>query len=313
MLGSLREKVIFLAQKRKIKRMFRKSLGYDGDFENPKTYQEKVQFRKLYGNHHFYAMVADKYRVRDYVTEKAGAQYLIPLLGAYDRLNASVFESLPKAFIIKANHGCKWNRVVNDKDAMDVRQLIRYFNKQRTKRWGKVAGERHYDFIKPKIVIEQLLQSAQGGLPWDYSFFCYNGPRGFECNFAICSPQGKAAAFDMNWTLMQSNIPEEELAPHVRPTNFDEMVAVARRLSADFDFVRVDLYNIEGKIYFGEITCTPHQGFGIIKDEKRQKMRSEMWQLDAMNPLLYHAPKAYRDPKGYRREPVAVSASLQQV
>ncbi len=113
----------------RVHKQFRRGMGMDGDFENPRTHQEKVQFRKLYGNHRFYAHVADKYRVREYVEKRIGARYLIPLLAAHDRLEARDFDSLPDRFIIKANHGCKWHQVVRDKSTLDIPATVRRFNK----------------------------------------------------------------------------------------------------------------------------------------------------------------------------------------
>lgn len=294
MLDRAIEWLAFNAQLLTIRRQFKASLGYAGDFENPKSHQEKVQFRKLYGNHAFYASVTDKYKARNYVASKVGDKYLIPLLGAYDRLDKSVFDTLPQQFIIKANHGCKWHQVVRDKSKLDIDKVVDRFNRLCKRRYGWTAGERHYNFIQPKIVIEQLLLDQGGGLPWDYNFFCYRGPRGFDYDFAIASPDGKAAKFEKNWQLRTSDIPEHELAPHLKPANFDVMVQVARDLSADFDFIRVDLYTVAGKVYFGELTCTPHQGYGVILSEERQKKRTEMWHLDAENPLLYKPPKSHR-------------------
>ena len=105
---------------------------------------------------------------------------------------------------------------------------------------------------------------------------------------------GRSAAFDKDWKLLLSNLPEHELAPHLKPANFEVMVHVARDLSADFDFVRVDLYTVEDKVYFGELTCTPHQGYGAIANKERQKIRDKMWHLDAGNPLLYRPLKSHR-------------------
>jgi TupA-like ATPgrasp len=287
MLEALAGKLAFRLQRAMIARTFRRRLGYTGDFENPKTYQEKLQFRKLYGNHAFYAMVADKFRVRSYVAERVGEKYLIPLLGVYDRLDDSIFESLPSAFVIKANHGCKWNRIVRDKAELDVQRTVRYFSRMSRKSYGWVAGERHYNFIRPQIVIEQLLRGADGELPWDYNFFCYNSPAGFDYSLSLAAGEGKVAHFDKHWNLLESTIPEASLASHARAENWDEMLLVARRLSADFDFVRADLYNVDGRVYFGELTCTPAQGFVKIASAERQRLRDEMWHLAVNNRLLY--------------------------
>jgi hypothetical protein len=293
-LDRLIEWMVFNAQRRKIKRQFAASQGYEGDFENPRTLQEKIQFRKLYGNHAFYALVADKYRVRDYVAAKVGEEYLIPLLGVYDRLDRAVFDALPPRFIIKANHGCKWNQIVHDKSTLDIDRTIRHFNKLCRRRYGRAAGERHYNFIPPKIVIETLLPGPAGDAPWDYGFFCYHGPTGFDYHYSIGAPDGRTAAFERNGDLVASTFAPEVLAAHAKPANFDTMVNVATALSADFDFVRVDLYNVDGKIYFGELTCTPKQGYSVIKSKERQKTLDARWRLDAGNPLLYRAPHTHR-------------------
>lgn len=136
-----------------IRRRFKKAHGCEGNFEKPKTYQEKIQFRKLYGNHEFYAMVADKYRVRNYVAAKVGCEHLIQLLGVYDRLNESIFAELPEQFIIKANHGCKWHQIVYHKSKLDVDKTVRHFNKLARRRFGWSTDERHYRFIEPKILL----------------------------------------------------------------------------------------------------------------------------------------------------------------
>lgn len=297
-------------QRLRIRYQFRRALGYDGNFENPQSYQEKVQFRKLYGNHRFYAQVADKYRVRDYVAARAGSQYLIPLLGVYDRLQPEDFDVLPPRFIIKANHGCKWHQIVTDKSQLDVNATVRRFNKYMRSWYGASTGERHYRFIERKIIIEELLEGNTGGCPWDYSFFAYNNPAGFDYSYAIVTPDGRAAAFTREGEMLSSRIGQAELAAHLHPANFAEMVSVARALSAEFDFVRVDLYSVGKRVYFGELTCTPHQGYGRIEEVRRQKMRDEMWQLDAYNTRLYRAPAAYGRDERVGRGPLPFGAPV---
>jgi hypothetical protein len=280
-------------QRIRVHRQFRLHMGFDGDFENPHTHQEKVQFRKIYGNHRFYALMADKYRVREFVAKRVGERYLIPLLAAHDRLEPRHFDSLPERFIIKANHGCKWHQVVRDKSALDIPATVERFNTYMRQRYGWESGERHYRFIRPKIVIEELLDGNTGGCPWDYSFFAYNSGSGFDYSYSIVAPDGRAAAFTKHGELLVNTLPEAELEPHLRPANFAEMVGLTRALSADFDFVRVDLYSVGDRVYFGEMTCTPHQGYGLIEEPRRQKLRNDMWRLDAYNPLLYRAPGSH--------------------
>lgn len=176
-------------QREKIRKLFVKCWGVEGNFENPSTYGEKSQFRKLYGNHEFYGRLADKFLVRDYVRERVGEEVLVPLLGVHDRLDEKILDGLPQSFVIKVSNACKWNEIVFDKGKMDRRRTIRYFNRKLRKKYSRKFGEAHYDHSRPRIVIEELL-SDEGQLPWNYDFFCYNGSKGFD--FAICltSPDG---------------------------------------------------------------------------------------------------------------------------
>jgi len=281
----------FRIRRSKLKKKFKKIRGYTGNFENPRYYEEKIQFRKLYGNHEFYALVADKYKVRQYVADRVGENYLIPQLGVYERLTPEIFRDLPERFIIKANHGCKWNRIVHDKNQADLEELITYFNGIVEQKFSRYSLEKHYDFIEPRIVIEELLLDA-GEIPWDYNVFCYNSQKGFDYALSLASPDLRAVGhFDKQWNVWESTLSQEQAERYVNPKNFSEMIEVARALSADFDFVRVDLYNIDGKIYFGELTCTPASGLGGKISEFRSTMRSEMWDLDRDNTLLYRKPR----------------------
>lgn len=279
----------FALRRWRLQRRFRQRCGYAGDFEHPSNYEEKIQFRKLYGNHARYALVADKYRVREYVAERAGARYLIPLLGVYDRLTPEVFETLPERFVIKASHGCKWHRVVWNKADLDVAATVRYFNRLMGQRYGAKSGEYHYSLIEPKILIEELLADG-GDSPADYCFDCYHGAQGFECTVAISTPKA-SAYYDRHWHLLEGGLPAELSARLVEPENYTEMVRVAEALSRGFDFIRVDLYNVAGRIYFGELTCTPHAGFTSFDTPVRFRMRTEMWRLDIDNEQLYRKPR----------------------
>jgi hypothetical protein len=278
--------ISFVRRKRKLQRKFRNKFGCDGNFLSPRSYHEKIQYRKLWGNHPFYAMVADKFRVREYVAEKAGERYLIPLLGVYDHLTADVFDKLPDRFIIKANHGCKWNEIVWDKRKLDIEATIR-------QTFGQRNGEYHYSLIEPKIIIEELLVDGDG-VPCDYSFHSYNSDKGFDYAIAVNRhDNGGAIHFDKHWNLLEGELMEEEKEKYMKTRNFDEMVDVAKALSSDFDFARIDLYNVDGKVYFGEITLTPAAGF-MRTNQHRAEQLTQMWTLDADNTRLYRKPWSRR-------------------
>jgi hypothetical protein len=283
-------RLAFARRRRKLHQLFRVKLGHAGNFEQPRSYHEKLQFRKLYGNHELYALVADKLRVREYVAKRAGEQYLIPLLGVYDRLSPAVFDALPDQFIIKTNHGAGWNRIVRDKGKLDIPETVEYFDRRMKKRFGRKSGEFHYSLIEPKILIEELL-SDQGAAPCNYNLFCYHGSQGFDYAITISFPDEREDVnFDRHWNLWNGELSKETEKKYVDPKGFDEMIRVARALSSDFDFIRVDLYNIDGRIFFGEMTCTPAAGLSPFDDEFHAARRTEMWELDADNELLYKKP-----------------------
>lgn len=267
-------------------RYFRK-FGRFVNFADPKSYREKTNYRKLYGNLPLYARLADKHRVREFVAERVGTQILTPQYGVYDQLTPEVFDTLPDQFIIKANHGCKWNQVVVDKSKLDIPATVKRFNKLMKRRYGLSKGEFHYALIEPKIVIEKL-HITDGEMPVDYLFYCFNNSRGFEYGLCVEIRDTKRDFHvDENWNVLDSRATSEEIERYSRPANFDQLLSAAKSLSAGFDFVRVDLYNVAGQVYFGEMTFTPSAGLHKIINPQRDALRNHQWQLARENPLLY--------------------------
>ncbi|WP_397571693.1 ATP-grasp fold amidoligase family protein [Schlesneria sp. T3-172] len=292
-LPSHREGVLSLAFRRwQIQNRFYRRFGTYVNFNNPQTVNEKVQYRKLFGNQQLYALLADKYLVRQFVEERVGGGILIPLLGVHDRLTQDAFDHLPDSFIIKANHGCKWHQIVRDKSTLDVKATCRRFNQFLGQNYAKASGEYHYTFIKPRIIIEQLLDDA-GDSPVDYNFFCYNSSEGFEYCLSVSTPRlERHVHFEPHGDGYEGTCSAEEVGRLRNPKNFDRMVSIAQALSRGFDFMRVDLYNLNGAIYFGEMTSTPASGMRAISNPVRAELRSRLWKLDTHNPLLYRPRKA---------------------
>ncbi|ADB18141.1 hypothetical protein Psta_3479 [Pirellula staleyi DSM 6068] len=266
------------------------------NFEDPQSFREKTNYRKLYGNQPLYAQLADKYRVRQFVEQRIGAEHLVPLLGVYDRLTPEIFDTLPHQFIIKANHGCKWNKIVWDKSQLDIPATVKHFNQLLRRKYGLTSGEFHYALIEPKIVVEQLLV-ADGKEPVDYSVFCFHNSRGFEFGFNVEIQDTKRHIhFDQDWNVLEAHCSPEEVERYRRPKNHEQMVGLAERISRGFDFVRVDLYNLEGQIYFGEMTFTASAGLHKHGTPKRAALRNSQWELDRNNPLLYLQPHTIKQP-----------------
>jgi len=284
----------FRLQEAKIRRLFMKHSKSEGNFDAPRTYGEKVQFRKLYGNHAFYGRLADKVLVRDHVKERIGGEALIPLLGVYGHLDDGILDALPRSFVIKSSNASKWNEIVFDKDRMNRHRTIRYFNRKLKKRYSRKFGEVHYDYGTPRIVIEELLLDG-GQLPWTTDFFCYNGSKGFDFAVCVSSPDElHKGHYDRDWNLLEGNLTEEMESARIRTPLTPKMVEIARELSRGIDFVRVDLYGVGDRVYFGEMTFTPGAGLGLIKNPARARMRDRMWELDRNNPLLYRNPADVR-------------------
>jgi len=292
-LGQQLRALRFRRQERKIRTLFRNLLGFEGNFETPQTHWEKIQFRKLYGNHVFYGRLADKVSVRDYVRERVGEDVLVPLLGVCDRLDDRILEALPERFVIKISNASGWNEVVRDKAAMDRQRTIRYFNRKLKKRYSRKFGEVHYDYGTPRIAIEELLLD-DGELPWDYRFYCYNGTRGFDCRLCLDTPGNISGYFDSAWKLAGGDLTLEMAGDRASLKNLSGMLEIARELSRGIDFVRVDLYDVRGKIFFGELTFTGSAGFLVYADPALNELRDRMWELDRHNTSLYRNPADVR-------------------
>jgi hypothetical protein len=238
---------------------------------NPQRFSEKL-FRRMIamnrGEYPEFTPLADKYAVRTYVASKVGEEYLIKLLWHGEDPNDIPFDTLPTEYVIKSNHACRQVIVVKGEvDRTDIRRRVSGWLKTN---YYWVNREFQYYHIKPRVLIEEYLKSRDGEWPLDYKFWCFGGHPEFVK--LANHTRNLHSFYDREWNLLDLSYREGQLRSHVpKPMNLDEMMSVASRLSAPFDFVRVDLYNIDGKIYFGELTFTPTAG-GI-------KLRPEIWDV----------------------------------
>src|ERR1700751_162661 len=145
-------------------------------------------------------------------------------------------------------------------DRTDCKAVIPHFDTLKHAAFGSGSGEPPYDGIPFRILVEALLQESEGGLPWDYDIWCFNTRAGFRHMQSLISPSEDKLSFDDNWNLLQGPEPNAAVQARINPPQFSQMLELARTLSAEFDFVRIDFNMIGGQIYFGEITCTPGQG-----------------------------------------------------
>ena len=244
---------------------FYRATGEFLDLSNPKSFNEKIQWLKLYDSTPIKTWLADKYLVRDWIKEKIGEEYLIPLLGVWDSFDEIDFNQLPDKFALKPNHGSYWKVICTDKNSLNFDELKQNFDKWMKTNFAFCNGyEMQYEKIPPKIICEKYLDSSGQYLP-DYRFFVFNGKVKYvQVDDGGVNNPHKRSFYTPDLIMQPFSYNTRDWPMHEepveKPKNYDKMFELAEYLGRDFIFVRVDFYNIEGKIYFGEMTFTPASG-----------------------------------------------------
>ena len=239
------------------------------DLDHPATFNEEIQWLKLFGATPEKTRLADKLAVREFVRERIGEQYLVPLLGAYSRFDDIDFAALPQQFALKCTHGCKYNLIVKDKSQLDVAEAKAKFDGWMATNYAFVVSpELQYRDIPPRIVAEGYLQNAGGDL-YDYKFWCCEGKVKYIQFLSERNLSGlKMAFYDREWNKQPFayDYPLDSKTVS-RPDNLSLMIELAEKLSSGFCYVRVDFYRLDdGTVYFGEMTFTPRSGNMIWND-----------------------------------------------
>jgi hypothetical protein len=241
-------------------------IGRFPNLRSPRTYSEKILLRCLYPDPR-YVSLTDKLTVRSYVASKVGEDHLIPLIAEPEVFTREVFDALPSAFVMKANHGSGFVQVVRDKSKTSYETLLKQSRQWLSTDFYRIARERHYHLIKPRIYFETLLLDETGEVPADLKFHVFNERSGKQTIFiAVISdrfkgiPRGDMYDADWNLTNISFGAYKRSPSPAPRPHNLDKLLSVASALASDFDYVRVDLYTSMDSIYFGELTFTPGAG-----------------------------------------------------
>lgn len=262
----LKKSLRFLPDKSYIKLYYRLRVGRKLNMDNPTTLNEKLQWMKFNYRFPLQTIVSDKYLVRDYVENKIGIEYLIPLYGNWLNFDDIDFDALPDQFVLKCNHDSGGLAICKDKKTFYQENAKKKINKSLKDNFFYIGREYQYKNIIPRIICEKFI-SDNGNVPMDYKIYCFNGKPDVilvcKNRFRNDSHRAQYLYFDQNWNFVPLNKGDElSENPNIeKPKNLDKMLSIARKLSEDFIFARIDLYNIEGKIYFGEITLTPNSGF----------------------------------------------------
>ncbi len=251
-----------LSDKRYLKLMYRIHIGEPLKLDKPTSFNEKLQWLKLYDRRPEYPLLVDKYEVRAFVAQRIGEQYLFPLVGVWNHPDDVVWDMLPDQFVLKCTHDSGGVVICREKAAMDWKlvrkKLLRAYNRN----FYYQGREWPYQSIRPRIIAEPLMQESAGKELRDYKLMVFQG--NVRCCF-VCSnrTQGlNVTFFDRNWNRMpfERHYPQDPRQIE-KPQSYDDMVVLAERLAAGIPFVRVDFYEIDGNPYFGEMTFYPGSGF----------------------------------------------------
>lgn len=248
-------------------------IGKMPHFDNPKTFQEKVQWLKLYDRKPIYTKMVDKYEAKDFISKKVGAKYLIPTIALYDSVSDINYSALPDSFVIKTTHDSGTVVLCPDKKSFDFVSANRILNRGLKRNYFYSEREWPYKDVKPRIIVEELIGNGERDL-MDYKFFCFNGKP--QLMFIVSNrrlPGGhKADFFDMegkHLNLWQKGFENNPQTPKLPPHEiFEEMKSMAAVLSEGVPLLRVDMYYLNGKIYVGELTFSDSGGYALfVPDE----------------------------------------------
>lgn len=246
------------------------------DLKNPKDFNEKLQWLKLYSDISDWTNLADKFKVREYIKKCGLENTLVELYGVWTNADEIDFYLLPEKFVLKTNNGCGKNILVYDKNCLDIEHTRKLLRKWMNERDGLVSFQPHMWNIEPRIIAEELLEdgynNALSSSLVDYKFFCFHGEPEivdvlFDRQNTVVGKGNKEGLgrterlYDLNWNLRADLLssPGSDISQRgiPKPICLPEMVEICRILSNPFPQVRVDLYEVNGKVYFGELTFTP--------------------------------------------------------
>lgn len=236
------------------------------NLRTPKTFSEKLQWLKIYYKNPVMTQLVDKIAVREYVEHILGKEYLIPLIGIYEKFDDINFDALPQRFVIKCNHDSGSYIVCPNKDELDIEWAREKINKHMAGNYYYYWREWPYKNVRPQILIEEYMEDISLHNFNDYKFLCFNGK---VDNILVCVDRQndiKKYYFDRDWNFKKytyESVNADEDFTFLKPNRFDEMLEIVEKLAGNFPCIRVDLYCINSKIYFGELTFFPNAGFNV--------------------------------------------------
>lgn len=255
----------YLSDRRYIKLVYWLRMNKTLHLDTPQTFNEKLQWLKLHDRKPEYTMMADKYLVREYIAKELGEEYLIPLIGVWDDPDEIDFDALPNQFVLKCNHNSGLGMCIcKDKSKLNIEEVKKDLRKGLEQNYYLTGREWVYKDIPRKVIAEKYMTDYSGGLI-DYKFMCFNG---YVDSVMVCVDRHledtKFYFFDEEWNLKRLNVRGKEAPEDFtinKPDCMNQMFSIAKTLSQGLPFVRVDLYECNNQIYFGELTFFPQSGF----------------------------------------------------
>ncbi len=277
-----------------IRMMWKAKFGSKLNLDNPTSFNEKLLWLSLNYRIPIYTKMVDKYAARQIVAQKIGQQYLVPLIGYWENASLIDFNELPEQFVLKCNHNSGGGMCVcKDKKTLNIEKTIKDINDILKKNYYWTSREWSYKNVHPLVIAEQFLQDSntdnQGLI--DYKFYCFNGePKFFYIGFANIVngiKHDQLSYMDLDWNKTPFYRKDHEPFPFevTKPSNWDEMIGIARKLSEGIPFVRIDLYNISGKIFFSEFTLYPGGGYGKFYPDEWENTLGSWIELPSKNNI----------------------------
>lgn len=239
------------------------------DLKNPETYNEKLQWIKLYDRKPEYVIYVDKFAVRDYIKQTIGDGYLIPLIGVYNTVDEIPWDNLPNKFVLKCTHGSGSNIICRDKQQLDIEESKRKLKRWMKKNWFWFGREWSYKDTEPRMICEKYLVDESGTELKDYKIFCFDGrPKLIQVDFGRFTDH-KRNLYSTEWQFIDGIIkyPNQPSFNIKKPRKLDDMLRCASILSKNIPHVRIDFYSINEQIYFGEMTLYHGSGYEKFKPE----------------------------------------------
>lgn len=250
------------------------------NLKNPITYNEKLNWLKLHDKNPLYTRIVDKYEAKEYVKGLVGDEIIIPTLGVWNSFDEIDFNTLPNQFVLKCTHDSEGLVIVTDKSKLDIVAAREKINAAMKQNFYYIGREWPYKNVKPRIIAEAYMEDSVDGELRDYKFFCFDGePKALF----IASERNTDVKFDyfdmeFNHLDIKQKYQNAEITPH-KPDNFEKMIEMSKKLSKGFPHVRVDFYEVDGKMYFGELTFYHFSGFMPFQPDEWDKVFGDWLEL----------------------------------